>query len=253
MAVATIAGSHTPVSRDLLAKEFSKDPFETKKLVNLFPHVAKEDLENEIPPVRPEIVGEAFVRHLYATGIKKKRHGEIAALAWKMNPEGTLRSSLRLGFIQGDPLSEAIQTPPENAGISNAVLACAYAKTGVLLPLEADTDTLRYQQSIELVNKAHSYILKLSETEIEEVTNTLRTLPDTILSYQYLRARPGRELMWTLLARYIDSSSYSEETFSSWLNPFHTHVKQHLGSYQKYASHFENALSKLLPLAKSSG
>lgn len=188
-ALATASLSGGVAERAVLKNAF---PFhETgEELVRLFPFET-EMLRNGLPPVRPELIGFAFARHVFESEenhIQKR----IVELAWVANATGTLRAALRLGG-QHHPLGDRLALgPPNDAAIEPYSLAVAYIDASAILPNSDDVSQIeiaaarkRQPAALRLINKlegqstflilAHIFgIIDSKQSNIEE--NGLRQI-----------------------------------------------------------------------------
>ncbi|MDL2330020.1 hypothetical protein LJC71_09840 [Desulfosarcina sp. OttesenSCG-928-A07] len=234
MMVATIAGSRDqPVTLAAFKEEYAGISFDTEALCNLFPHEARENLLHAIPPIHPAIIGEAFVRAL-SQEISPFSLKNAVAKAWKMNADETLGFSLRVGFIENDPLSEAISVPPENLGVDPAVLVAVYAKAGILLPLEGRPGTTRHNQAMAMTQKAKHYIARLSDEKREQALDDLIFLPvpGARATYQWVRIEAWWELTQILLAKYIGAETFSAAVFSQRLEAIQKIARENIGRFR---------------------
>ncbi|MEM6900415.1 MAG: hypothetical protein AAF583_11650 [Pseudomonadota bacterium] len=129
-------GQGTPI--DMLQSAFEARLRDPKGLARIFP-ADTVDLLEVIPPVRPALIGFAFVRHVLNTSsvaIARK----IVETAWRASPSGTLRAALLLDREPrlGDPgRLEALlsERPPEGIAPLPDLFA-AYAEVACLVPRE---------------------------------------------------------------------------------------------------------------------
>lgn len=223
MTVATIVGSRKPVRKEKISGVSDLTEIdETQKLYKLFPH-KKKILHYSIPPIRPRIVGEAFVKNVLTNKafLEKTQHDlkiiakNIIAAAWEINPEETLRFSRHVGFVKGDPLYSLLKNPPEGL-FSAGYLFPIYAKAAILLSRTARPGTTRHEQANGMTLTAHGYIAKLSDKEVEENIKFLFSLPNRKFEYQWIQYYNLVILLQTLIAKYITSNEFSINIFSQY-------------------------------------
>jgi len=95
--------------------------------------------DSDVPPIRPTLIGDAFVRSVIAecnskrVGHKVSEKESIVAAAWMANPSGMLASALRLA-VEESELGRLARLDPvadlglsSNVGFDAAMLAQAYA------------------------------------------------------------------------------------------------------------------------------
>ena len=118
------AQSPTPAESPI-ESAFPLAQFDRTKIQLLFSitEVANDDL----PPVRPELIGDAFVRLIF-DGSKESQQKKIITTAWRTNAGGTLRTALRLAR-QHNRLGQALQVdPPEGLELDRMTLLLALAR-----------------------------------------------------------------------------------------------------------------------------
>lgn len=116
LAAATLAaGAKQSQLRRFLGKDASID----KNIIReLFPGAKAENKGFEIPPLRPIMIGDAFVRNVIVEHCDKERQGtrlseadKVLAAAWNANPLGMIASIERLSIID-DVLGRLITQDP---------------------------------------------------------------------------------------------------------------------------------------------
>ena len=152
IAAATIAHVHLPravfeaqereatgarvIARSALAVfERFQVPVESAALARAFA-LEVGRLHRALPPVRPEMIGMAFVSEVFAK-LGTESAERILKAAWELDPYGTLRTVLQVErdpTADDDPLAEALtRKPPEGLAISDIALFGAYAEAGCTL------------------------------------------------------------------------------------------------------------------------
>lgn len=134
IAVATLAGGAfgEVALKSTILEEFDL-PFDVAaQLARIYPG-EPVDLRNHLPPIRPQTIGDAFVRRIVEEADDATRRA-IVTTAWKASPFGTLRAALRLGG-RADALGALLAAgPPSDIGLDPKEIALAYAHVALRTP-----------------------------------------------------------------------------------------------------------------------
>ncbi|MBB4635897.1 ATP-binding protein [Longimicrobium terrae] len=145
IAAATLCGGAT---RKGLKKRLSTLPTPSQ-LAGVFPFQA-ESLRVSIPPVRPTMIGDEFVREVVQGA--EDIAIDVAEAAWVANPGGTLRALPRL-ILHNDVLAAVLKAgPPADWPGSRYELALAYAEHCI----RTDRDIHIAQREIRLLAPAEA-------------------------------------------------------------------------------------------------
>ena len=143
IAIATLAGgardtaAHGGMRAVLAAYPLPTD--DGAKLARIFP-ADTADLRNTLPPIRPETIGDAFVRRIVGkAGVAEQ--AKMMEAAWQANPNGTLRSAVRLGGVADEVGALLRAGPPDGSGVDPVDAALAFAEVGVRLPTGAKPES----------------------------------------------------------------------------------------------------------------
>ena len=145
-------------ARPLIEKAFHLPEGYPAALRRVFPADAL-DLAQWLPPIRPEMVGDAFVRWVFKQS-GPEQQSRLIDTAWLANARGTLRSALRLGR-HSDALGVRLAKPPTDlAGLDPLDLALAYADASALIP-RSDWDVGENAPAPALAERATQLIRSL--------------------------------------------------------------------------------------------
>jgi hypothetical protein len=220
IAVATLASSDSFARKDTIVSDYPLPRLEASELSRIFPDGV--NLEIYLPPIRPEIIGDEFVRRVWSQATETERK-KLLTIAWRVNARGTLRSSLRIGNRADDLLARDLATgPPENIGIDAVDLAQAYAESAALVPnieweaglfsfgllhafvAETRIAAINAQNAFEFARKFLLTVNMSQSTHVERPKLTNRFLAKAILRVaDDLRAAPNG----TDLAEFLSSWS----------------------------------------------
>lgn len=145
LAAATLAGSgDRRADRAELESAIGVNLGLRQKLHRIFP-AEDADLRMVVPPVRPELIGDAFVRRIAeeigeASDDPTRRGGHrlstLVAAGWHAEPRAMLRSVLRLGGRQNVLGRALAHKPPVDLGLSLAELTAVYAEASLQIQRE---------------------------------------------------------------------------------------------------------------------
>ena len=143
-------------------------PVSLANRASLFPGQV-DNLNEELPPIRPDIIGHAFARYTLANMPNSLADAVIAG-AWAYNPYGTLRTALRLeksfGQLTSDPLASRLSAlPPQHSELSNLELFYAYARAGCTIST-IDLDSGDYLIGYGLTDTSISLLKRLDFGEV---------------------------------------------------------------------------------------
>ncbi|QGY01474.1 hypothetical protein MMSR116_05835 [Methylobacterium mesophilicum SR1.6/6] len=127
-----------------------------EELARVYP-VDDLDRSDILPPIRPEMIGDAFVRRVIEKLNSLAEKERLVATAWAISSQGTLRSALRLGG-KDDQLGALLRSgPPTNAGLDPTAVALAYADAAVWLPEGMSTASRDIQEARRLATLAEAW------------------------------------------------------------------------------------------------
>jgi len=145
LAAATLAGSgDRRADRAELESAIGVNLGLRQKLHRIFP-AEDADLRMVVPPIRPELIGDAFVRRIAEeigeapddpTRRGRHRLSTLVAAGWHAEPRAMLRSVLRLGGRQNVLGRALAHKPPVDLGLSLAELTAVYAEASLQIQRE---------------------------------------------------------------------------------------------------------------------
>jgi hypothetical protein len=175
-------------------------PERPEELARVFPN-EPVDLREVLPPIRPELVGDAFARHVL-DGADAQERARMVRTAWTANPAGTLRSSLRLGG-RTDELGMLLRPgPPPDAGLDTLEVAMAFTEAALFIDASLRPEMAEARAVFELVPVAADWLAKLSPADATIALERLLQLAED--------GSPGRHLhatYWLQLAAGVLSSA----------------------------------------------
>lgn len=162
------------------------DPGVWRRLFNLS-HDLPDDV---IPPVRPETIGDAFVRHVLAHDCPLAGDVEgLIAAAWRTNAAGILRTVSRLGG-RTDKLGSALALgPPSDVAIDGVRLAMAYAANAILV--SRDAWTARGGDAAPALASFVERVGQLTASEVRQVSGELARIVESSSRLTVVRAWEG--------------------------------------------------------------
>jgi hypothetical protein len=228
IAVATLAAaSDSFARRDLVVVDYPLPIVEPRELKRIFP-IDIADLRDFLPPVRPEMFGDAFVRRVVIHASESERE-KLFATAWRVNARGMLRSALRLGRRPDDPLAIALSAgPPDTIALDPLDLALAYSESAALIPrTEWESDQYDFgllheplaNKRIEKVDaaKAFTYAQRFlatvdasRSTHVERSEMVSRFIATSIVHAEKAIEPPAANDVVQLFARWSDAAGRNE-------------------------------------------
>lgn len=145
-----------------IADTFPEAKFDPERLEQLF-KLLDPPAPGELPPVRPEMIGDAFVRYVLLQNTSSEKENVIPA-AWHANPVGAMDALRRILQNAKDDDVLAVQLrrqPPSDVGIELLELAFAYAETAILI-LREDWDYVDLNDASDNLQVALTCISALS-------------------------------------------------------------------------------------------
>ena len=200
LAAATISGPVAGEER-AVAREHSRrvhpiheifGVLDDQVLERLF-NLAREIGPKEIPPVRPEMIGDAFVRFVLEERCKAEGdEARIVEAAWRTNPLGVLRTLSRVAARADKLALELGQAPPPEveARLDAAQLAFAYATVAVRVPRDL-WDAGLAGDSAAMLGIATARIGRLAEAEVDRLLPRLEGLLEPQGALMVLRGWEG--------------------------------------------------------------
>jgi hypothetical protein len=177
VAIATLAGgaTDTPARRGVgaIVARYPLPSLEAADLARVFPLDAV-DVQNALPPVRPELIGDAFVRRLIEDSSEVDQ-SKMIETAWSANPEGSLRSALRLAG-SADRLGELLREAPPRQFADQVAVAEAYAELSVWLPIGAKPESRDAETARRLAPTALKVCANLEPDEADRMFPALLDL-----------------------------------------------------------------------------
>jgi len=165
--------------------------------------------DGAMPPVRPELIGDAYVAHILERhcdlSIADNDARRIAAAAWQISPSGTLRTILR-AIRFNSPLARLLPLePPEGIGIDPADLALAFADAAIRRERDED-DATRISGSPPGLDAALSRIRVLSPKDAATLAERIATIMDADHRFFIINGRAGFTCFLAAVERALDDA-----------------------------------------------
>jgi hypothetical protein len=173
LTMATIAnGAPTtmPEGHETIWGIFGVQRIAREHVARLFPTEVDVDLRTFLPPLRPQTMAIAFARAAMVE-LEPIDRNRIIRTAWRANPQGTLRSLLRIdgGYKfrtdRPDPLQSAFNAVPMEVGLLPLDLFCLLAKASCAATPE-DWGDGNYQVGAGLLDKAIEQTSRLAPNDL---------------------------------------------------------------------------------------
>jgi hypothetical protein len=234
LALATLAGG---VSKAHLADLRMVREEDIGDLSRLFPSETG-DIRNVMPPVRPELIGDAFVdvafaRSQYSDDWRRR----FVADAWTLNPAGTLRAALRIAG-RDSMLGRALAAgPPDDAALDTVLVAAAFAEAACVLR----PDDFGRRDDAVLLPSAEARARALAAQDAIALLSQLVALPSRLRRDEILLGPKWARLQCILLESALTTQTASEiETVAGVMPALFEAWRRCLGSNH-------NGLAELLP------
>ncbi|PZN99388.1 MAG: hypothetical protein DCF30_11975 [Hyphomicrobiales bacterium] len=203
LALATLAGG---VSKAHLADLRMVREEDIGDLSRLFPSETG-DIRNVMPPVRPELIGDAFVdvafaRSQYSDDWRRR----FVADAWTLNPAGTLRGALRIAG-RDSMLGRALAAgPPDDAALDTVLVAAAFAEAACVLR----PDDFGRRNDAVLLPSAEARARALAAQDAIALLSQLVALPSRLRRDEILLGPKWASLQYVLLENALTTRITSE-------------------------------------------
>ena len=162
-----------------------------------------------LPPVRPELIGDAFVRHVLKQYCKAPHQAELVVdTAWRLSPHGTLRSARRLAHeAETDLLARLLQrNPPESAGVDPVEWALLAAEIAMCVPRD-DWDARDFAPGTPGLARAEARIAALTPAQAAQLPAALVALMERDNSVAVTRGWPAYACFCAAAARAMDDAA----------------------------------------------
>lgn len=195
-------------------------PGSFRALARIFPADAV-DLRRFLPPIRPELIGDAFARAVVAE-LDPSAAARVLAASWRAYGRGTLRTSLRIGG-RDDPLGRLLaQAPPPEAGLAAGEFAPIYAEAAALVA-RSDWDNGHVGVAGKgLLGTAVEVLSRLADDEIEPFLTRLLGLLETPNTTAIIRRPEINALIFETLTLAVERPVFTDvgdlvRAFAAWL------------------------------------
>ena len=150
----------------------------------LFPEIGS-DLENWLPPITPQLIGDAFVRHVIGSSVSPNFTAQkLFSSAWRISPLGTLNSTIRLARNKNFPPQDRdlqaadnailleLRKVPQATGIAKLELSTALLDAAIQT-LRADWDGGDRIDKSEIMEQATRILVDLSENDAIKILESM--------------------------------------------------------------------------------
>ncbi len=190
LAAATLAGGGQQDRLDAEFRRVGAAP-SAETLRRLLPGM-HSGLEYAIPPLKPAIVADAFLREVIAgsdsrrQGLQRSETESILAAAWSTNPSGTMASALRLAAVDDDfgrlllldPVAD-LHLSGNLPGFGEAAMARTWALAAMCIP-RRDWDAGTAPKADHLLHAAEMKIARLDpKAAARELDGFVHAIPLT--------------------------------------------------------------------------
>ncbi|MBX3579625.1 MAG: hypothetical protein KF723_20665 [Rhizobiaceae bacterium] len=148
-------------SRETITETYPLPTRQVEELKRVFPADAL-DLRTLLPAIKPDAIGDAFVRRVFSD-LGPKARDALIATAWRASVRGTLRSALRL-LRHDDDLGRALSLPPAGSGLDPVEVALAYAEAAFRFKVETGPEPIVDNPPATLLKAAVDLLAALEPT-----------------------------------------------------------------------------------------